>query len=1376
MRLLRTVTGIVLLIAALAAAPTPAQIGEEAVDLLVPASDVREAGEQTMPASQRERTVVVRLELLEDPEGGPDDSGPELLRFELFPDLTLEAQLTRRFTLPRGGFAWTGEVAAGLGGEAQPGQVTLIVRDGRLYGSLRVLGHNLQIRPYEGGEHVVFEIDSQQMADDADDFIPVDLPGSPAPAPLGSDPIVDVLVVYTPAARAGAGGVAGMEALIDLGQVETNTSYANSGIDQRIRIVGTAEVAYTESGSVGTDLGRLRIDGDGFMDSVHTLRDTLGADIVSLWVESGGCGVGYLMTNVSTGFEDFAFNVCQRGCATGNLTFGHELGHNMAARHDWYVDDTPNSPYSYNHGFVNADIGDPGSSWRTVMAYNNLCSALLGTSCSRLLYFSNPDVSIGGVPAGVAEDTSTGCTEGNVSNPPCDADNRKTFNNTGSTVALFRPTQVLATISKAASSSFVNIGDTITYTLTVTNDSDLTATGVVLKDTVPDHTTLDPGSLSGDASFDGTDAGSLITWTTGVNLAPGASLVRTFSVTAVEGGIATNSATVESSNSSVVITSNTVSTTIWEAVDCGFSDGFESGALSQYWRVETTEDGRVRVLDELPDTGTYSAVLDDSVSGGSFSEASLIFAANLGGVASAELNFRWTDAGDEYHAAFDGVFIRESELDSWVKVFDFNVGGDLDFREGSPDLDQLAAANGLTLTDGFQVRFNFYDNFSFNPSNLGGSDGYAIDNVALTCACTSDADCDDGDFCNGAETCNLSNGTCQAGSDPCDDGVSCTVDSCNETLDTCGNVADDAVCDNGLFCDGVETCDPVQDCQAGSDPCAGGSCDEDGDVCEGGAEFKIQAGTVSVTHLWQTVMLDSGFIDPVVVAKPASYKGSDPTTVRIRNVTASSFEVRLQEWNYLNGIHGAEQVSFLAVERGDWQLAGGVELEAGSLFISNSLPGSDPFVPVSFAQAFSGTPVVVSVVGSTNGNDAVATRHQNVTTSGFEVIMQEEQALGGHGVEAIYWVAWKTGTGTAGVEGALGGGLGFEAGIASGVTHVFSQIDFASSWAQAPCFLADMQTTAGADPANLRYRGLTAGSVELQVDEETSADSETGHVAETVGYLAFDCSEGDAALPEFGRVSVTHVWQTVPITGGFSDPIVVAKPASYNGPDPTTVRLRNVSPSSFEIRLQEWNYLNGTHGAETVSYLVVERGSWLLPGGGAIEAGSLATANSRPGSDPFVGVPFAVPFPSTPVVFSVVGTDADADAVATRNRSVSSNGFETILQEEEAGGAHGAAETIYWIAWQPGTSSGGDPITYEAGSQGGMTHNFTPINFTQAFSGSPCFLADMQTFAGIDPATLRYRSMTASGVEVQVDDEQSADAETNHNAAETVGWVAFECP
>ncbi|MGB4087590.1 choice-of-anchor E domain-containing protein [Methanothrix sp.] len=98
--------------------------------------------------------------------------------------------------------------------------------------------------------------------------------------------------------------------------------------------------------------------------------------------------------------------------------------------------------------------------------------------------------------------------------------------------------------------------------------------------------------------------------------------------------------------------------------------------------------------------------------------------------------------------------------------------------------------------------------------------------------------CDDGLWCNGEET---SNGLiCLPGTAPdCNDGIECTIDSCNEETDTCEHRADDSKCDDGLWCNGAETCDPTKGCQPGTAPdCSDGidctidSCNEEIDECE----------------------------------------------------------------------------------------------------------------------------------------------------------------------------------------------------------------------------------------------------------------------------------------------------------------------------------------------------------------------------------------------------------------------------------------------------------------------------------------------------------------------------------------------------------------
>lgn len=56
--------------------------------------------------------------------------------------------------------------------------------------------------------------------------------------------------------------------------------------------------------------------------------------------------------------------------------------------------------------------------------------------------------------------------------------------------------------------------------------------------------------------------------------------------------------------------------------------------------------------------------------------------------------------------------------------------------------------------------------------------------------CFSDADCQDGLFCNGAESCDLAIGQCLSGNAPsCDDGAPCTADRCDAVLDVCVNSA-----------------------------------------------------------------------------------------------------------------------------------------------------------------------------------------------------------------------------------------------------------------------------------------------------------------------------------------------------------------------------------------------------------------------------------------------------------------------------------------------------------------------------------------------------------------------------------------------------------
>lgn len=115
------------------------------------------------------------------------------------------------------------------------------------------------------------------------------------------------------------------------------------------------------------------------------------------------------------------------------------------------------------------------------------------------------------------------------------------------------------------------------------------------------------------------------------------------------------------------------------------------------------------------------------------------------------------------------------------------------------------------------------DTCSLPPGTACSTDGNACTddecNGVGACTHANNTDpCEDGVFCNGADTCAA--GSCsQHAGDPCGDGVDCTDDLCNEGADTCSNTANDANCDDSLFCNGTETCDVDADCQSGTSPC-----------------------------------------------------------------------------------------------------------------------------------------------------------------------------------------------------------------------------------------------------------------------------------------------------------------------------------------------------------------------------------------------------------------------------------------------------------------------------------------------------------------------------------------------------------------------------
>ena len=276
---------------------------------------------------------------------------------------------------------------------------------------------------------------------------------------------------------------------------------------------------------------------------------------------------------------------------------------------------------------------------------------------------------------------------------------------------------------------------------------------------------------------------------------------------------------------------------------------------------------------------------------------------------------------------------------------------------------------------------------------------------------------------------------------------------------------------------------------------------------------------------WHTIDLEGEYVNPVVIVGPASHNGGQPAVARVRNAGSDSFQVQIDEWNYLDGRHIRERVGYLVVEAGTYTLPGGAKLEAGVLSTDHTWHAQQ------FEVEFDSAPILFSQAQTYNGSDAVVTRQRNISADRFEVRLQEEQALGEHTNESVGYVAIEAGTGTA------AGGV-FEIGATrDNVNHRWRGQRFAERYHRTPVLLASMQTFDGSDPAAVRYRGLGRRGVQFQIEEEQSQDHEIRHTTEVVGYAVFGAA-GELPLTPAGGQGGGDPPENLVVNGSFEQHVV----------------------------------------------------------------------------------------------------------------------------------------------------------------------------------------------------------------------------------------------
>lgn len=367
-------------------------------------------------------------------DGVSSTLGAPRVDIELFPDVVaaLDSVGEGLVAGQEGSTTWSGRSPDG-------DYATLTFIDGKTIGTAAVAGVVYDIAPVPGGRLLIteegrdFPAEAEPLvagdhADGkaADPVTPGPVTPTMPPAPTDAGPVVDVLTWYDTAAHAyygdDAAAVADLTATIN----EVNAAYVRSGVNQSLRSVGIEYVSYAGTGAASTEIGRWQSPSDGFLDGVHSRREQTSADLAALISPlSDACGIGYLGGPAS---GEYGFSVVDPGCARGNLSYAHELGHNMGAGHG---DPDGGGLFSYSNGYR-----DLVNDFRTIMAYDS--ASCPGGSCPRVAFFSGPTALYNGHPTGSAVH-----------------DNARTISERAAVTAAYRspPTGVSGTVTGSGSGS-----------------------------------------------------------------------------------------------------------------------------------------------------------------------------------------------------------------------------------------------------------------------------------------------------------------------------------------------------------------------------------------------------------------------------------------------------------------------------------------------------------------------------------------------------------------------------------------------------------------------------------------------------------------------------------------------------------------------------------------------------------------------------------------------------------------------------------------------------------------------------------------------------------------------------------------------------------
>lgn len=486
------------------------------------------------------------------------------------------------------------------------------------------------------------------------------------------------------------------------------------------------------------------------------------------------------------------------------------------------------------------------------------------------------------------------------------------------------------------------------------------------------------------------------------------------------------------------------------------------------------------------------------------------------------------------------------------------------------------------------------------------------------------------------------------------------------------------------------------------------------------AEFEL--GTTTLDHNWTTIDFTNSYAyPPVVILGPPSKNGTTPVSARVRNVTRTNFQAKVQEWECDDGSHMSETVHWLAIPPGTYTIDG-QKVVAAKTWVTDDL------------RLFE--------------DEFYATDNPNTQDVNYHIDM-ESNLLRQKGFSAYEQVIDY-------VCGPNGSDWQQQMPNSSSYLRLYANNNLASvspdyNFTDTGRFRIETETKVG----SAEYNVISFGAQNLN-DANPSG-----------GFALRIYSNGDIRCWAEGQELTAAATNLT--AAQYQVAMQVDTPSAFDGSGTATVRL-TVNGTPIDLNGVAAGLVH-TQGGLSSNYITLGTYS-----SGSVKDGYFYSLKLYD-ENQFTFVPSDA-FLSTPVVLAQVETDYNTNAVVPRVCSVSSNGFLVHLQSQETNSLFASdayqvhsGEITGFVLIEPGPSASS---AFEAGTVDGIYSGDKWISYSAAPLNNPRIFATLNTFNNDDPTVLRHENLSAYGMHLRGQEETSFDAEQTISPTETAGWAVFQ--